>query len=579
MAELPIDAPFPLDDYITDEWYPSTVLPLPGPVMEEPFGLFTAADSGRFWLLEGHWSRGMTPLCVSAANDVLWGTQYGANLYQLPPTKGQAARFVGAHAYVSDSPCCSEWEVMQRATRVEQLVGPAIVNFPVMWDARRDSIVAALAHFEGADLASMGLAEMRTYLGEFWAFHRWVWEVHFELMDPLIANYFGFRATCVELGIDEQDVARFYQGSETKIMETDREVWKLTAAARGTAVEVVLKANDPSASLAALRTSSDDTVKGWLNALDAFLNEYGWRTEGMCDPSLAPWVEDPTPLLAMITTFVRNGTDHDFVAAHESAVAERESTLERVRSTLDGDARQRFEEGLGACRHANFSWWQEEHNFYLDLRAHIPLRMAALRIGEIVGADRRDDLIYLFRHELDHIAAGRISYDAVRDVIVARRAYYEASRVRRSEMPAVLGTPPGGTDDPIMKEIFGVDHRLLATVGSVGADTMSLTGVPASSGVARGRARVIVEVTDLGDLEPDEILVCVFTSPNWTPAFAQIAGCVCDTGGALSHTAIVSREYRIPAVCATGAATKLIRTGDLIEVDGSAGVVTILERA
>ena len=68
-----------------------------------------------------------------------------------------------------------------------------------------------------------------------------------------------------------------------------------------------------------------------------------------------------------------------------------------------------------------------------------------------------------------------------------------------------------------MKEIFGVDQRLLATVGSVGADTMSLTGVPASSGVARGRARVIVEVTDLGDLEPDEILVCVFTSPELDP--------------------------------------------------------------
>ena len=184
----------------------------------------------------------------------------------------------------------------------------------------------------------MGLAELRTYLGEFWAFHRWVWEVHFELMDPLIANYFAFRATCVELGIDEQDVARFFQGSETKIMETDRELWKLTAAARDTAVEVVLEGErSVGHRSAALRSSSDDTVQGWLHAFDAFLNEYGWRTEGMCDPSLAPWVEDPTPMLAMITTFVRNGTDHDFVAAHESAVAERESTLDRVRSTLDDD--------------------------------------------------------------------------------------------------------------------------------------------------------------------------------------------------------------------------------------------------
>jgi pyruvate,water dikinase len=574
-----MNEPFPLGDHVTDEWYPGAALPLPGPVMEEPLALFTDADAGRFWLLEGHWSRGMTPLCVSTANDVLWGTQYGANLYQLPPTKGQAARFSGVHAYASDSPCCSEWEVMQRATRVEHLIGPAIVNFPAMWDARRESITAALAHFEGADLAAMGLAELRTYLDEFWAFHRWVWEVHFELMDPLIANYFAFRATCVELGIDEQDVARFFQGSETKIMETDRELWKLTAAARDTAVEVVLKANEPAAALNELRSSSDDTVRGWIRALEAFLNVYGWRTEGMCDPSLAPWVEDPTPMLSMIATFLRNGTDHDFVAARDAAVDEREATLERVRRSLDDAARRRFEEGLSACQHANFSWWQEEHNFYLDLRAHIPLRMAALRIGEIVGAERRDDLIYLFRHELDDVAAGRITYDGVRATIVDRRAYYERSRADRSDMPAVLGTPPAGTDDPIMKEIFGVDQRLLATVGSVNATTTSLAGVPASSGIARGRARVIVEVTDLGDLEPDEILVCVFTSPNWTPAFAQIAGCVSDTGGALSHTAIVSREYRIPAVCATGAATQLIRTGDLIEVDGSAGVVSILERA
>jgi hypothetical protein len=85
-----MDAPFPLADHITREWYPGTVLPLPGPVMEEPFGLFSDGDSGRFWLLEGHWSRGMTPLCVSTADDVLWGTQYGANLYDLIEVDGTA---------------------------------------------------------------------------------------------------------------------------------------------------------------------------------------------------------------------------------------------------------------------------------------------------------------------------------------------------------------------------------------------------------------------------------------------------------------------------------------------------------
>lgn len=77
----------------------------------------------------------------------------------------------------------------------------------------------------------------------------------------------------------------------------------------------------------------------------------------------------------------------------------------------------------------------------------------------------------------------------------------------------------------------------------------------------------------------DEIMVCEFTSPNWTPAFAQIAGCVADTGGALSHTAIVAREYRIPCVTGVGLATTAIRTGDEIEVDGDAGTVLIVARA
>ena len=67
------------------------------------------------------------------------------------------------------------------------------------------------------------------------------------------------------------------------------------------------------------------------------------------------------------------------------AIAERDATLARVRSGLSGEALERFEGGLGACYHANFAWWQEEHNVYIDMRAHIPLRMAALRAGEIVG--------------------------------------------------------------------------------------------------------------------------------------------------------------------------------------------------
>jgi pyruvate,water dikinase len=101
----------------------------------------------------------------------------------------------------------------------------------------------------------------------------------------------------------------------------------------------------------------------------------------------------------------------------------------------------------------------------------------------------------------------------------------------------------------------------------------------ASTGVARGRARVLHNASDLHRLQPGEVLVCEATSPNWTPAFTKIAACVCDGGGTLTHASIVSREYRVPCVVGVGRATAAIRTGDDVEVDGTEGVVRVIRGA
>jgi pyruvate,water dikinase len=105
---------------------------------------------------------------------------------------------------------------------------------------------------------------------------------------------------------------------------------------------------------------------------------------------------------------------------------------------------------------------------------------------------------------------------------------------------------------------------------------LTLSGRPASAGVARGTARIVVTPEDLHRLEPGDVLVCEATSPSWTPAFVTLAACVCDSGGTLTHAAIICREYGLPCVCAVGVATRTIRDGDLVEVDGGAGTVTVL---
>jgi pyruvate, water dikinase len=160
-------------------------------------------------------------------------------------------------------------------------------------------------------------------------------------------------------------------------------------------------------------------------------------------------------------------------------------------------------------------------------------------------------------------------------MIPDRRAFFEDWRRRGPELPTMLGTIPDTVPDPIMIEVFGLSGHFLQTLRGGGEQATELRGFPAAKGVAEGVARVITSVTEISQVRPGEILVCGGTTTEWTPVFGIIKACVCDTGGSLTHAAIVSREYGIPCVVGTAAATKSIKTGDRVRVDGRQGTVQI----
>jgi len=114
-------------------------------------------------------------------------------------------------------------------------------------------------------------------------------------------------------------------------------------------------------------------------------------------------------------------------------------------------------------------------------------------------------------------------------------------------------------------------------VPEVDANVEVLKGIAVSSGVVTGKARVILRTDDDQHIESGEILVAPFTDPAWTPYFLPAAGIVMDMGGVLSHGAVIAREYGLPAVVNVGPATKIIKTGQAIRVDGDKGIVTILD--
>ena len=136
---------------------------------------------------------------------------------------------------------------------------------------------------------------------------------------------------------------------------------------------------------------------------------------------------------------------------------------------------------------------------------------------------------------------------------------------------------PSPFEEPFSIMLWGITpERIEQWLAASGDGDGVLRGVAGSPGTTEGPARVILSVDQLGSVEEGEILVCPVTAPTWGVVFSRIRAAVVDTGGIMSHAAIVCREYGLPAVVGTVHGTRVVRTGDRLHVDGGTGVVTIL---
>ena len=192
------------------------------------------------------------------------------------------------------------------------------------------------------------------------------------------------------------------------------------------------------------------------------------------------------------------------------------------------------------------------------IRIHELGRRTAMRAG---SADRRDIFF--------------VTEDELRDYVAEPATFANVIAERRAARDTVAALVPPFIIDGMVPPIDTWDRRD-AVLDQVGIGE-TLTGLGACPGVARGRARVILDPSDPGALGPGDVLVAPITDPAWTPLFVPAEAVVVDVGALISHAVIVSRELGIPAAVSVTDATRRIPDGALIEVDGSTGLVTILE--
>ena len=287
----------------------------------------------------------------------------------------------------------------------------------------------------------------------------------------------------------------------------------------------------------------------------AFLADHGFHGPAEGELSSRSWREDSAPLEMLLDAY-RERERPDTGGRPD---LEREAAEAELLAACGPVTRVRVRLVLGLAR--GFIPMREEGRATF-LKAYDVARCMARRIGDdLVGRgllDEPDDAFFLTDSEL----LGAVPADA-RAEVAFRRARHE--QYQHLELPERWQGHP----EPVRVDQAAAELRPEAG--------LRLSAVGASAGTVEGRAVVVLDPADPGDLQAGDILVCRTTDPSWVSLFFVVSACVIDIGGPMSHGAILARELNLPCVINTRDGTRQLRTGDIIRIDGSAGTVDVLD--
>ena len=275
---------------------------------------------------------------------------------------------------------------------------------------------------------------------------------------------------------------------------------------------------------------------------DLFLKQFGSKSDFNCYCFIAEtWRENPDRFVNALRPMLKSGGEA--VATKEESERHFADLMEKVREALPGRKYAAFEMRVKGLRHYHYI---REATQYLWESEFEYCRKLLRKLAEITNVSY-EDYLFLFAEELFE---------------VCRRG--------------TLGDKAGLIDKRKDKRAFAEAYWDKCMKDALAGDDDSIKGIGASDGQVKGKVCIVHSPEEFYKLEKGDILVCTYTDPEWTPLFALAAGVVVDTGGTLSHAAIVAREYGIPAVLATGDATLKLKDGDVVLVNATEGSVTLL---
>jgi len=595
---------------------PSEIKPVPGTEgWEEMYPYFTRVrpeDDKRFWFYNSmHFPEPM-PAFDSVTAEVPYTAMgaYTTRVFAFPTALGIDYRIINGHVYITANAVTDPKEIERRQKVFQERAPHYFQNWNKLyegWKERMRSLIAEIGAIKVPELGDFDDISVVTgargiatnhFVRE--AFHRTIesfskmWHHHFEFLMLGYGAYLVFFQFCKKAfpEIPDQTVARMVAGLDVLMFRPDDELKRLARLA----VELKLDGNfvegaSPEKILASMRQLGEPGAR-WLKALEEARHPWFNVTTG--DGFYhhhRSWNDDlamPFSALPRYVRLVKEGYALD--RPTETIRTERARIIAEYRALLRTDEdRGAFDQMLGLC-HLVFPY-VEDHKFYCEQWFTTLFFNKVREFGAFlkrwgVLADG-EDIFHLQHFEVDQAlidvmiawAAGSQPVGAAHWQPIVKRRKEILEKLKGWQAPPAIGPMPDSIEDPAVQMLWGITSETLDT-WSRAADAVNpkeLRGYAASAGVVEGIARVLTSPNDIGQVREGDILICPVTNPSWAPVFGKIRAAVSDIGGTMSHAAIVAREYGMPAVVGTGQATKRIRTGQRVRVDGDRGLVTILD--
>ncbi len=577
-----------------------------------PFSDDGSEEDNAFWFRDSiHWPRVVTPFESAIPQFALASLgQFNHRHFLFPSTKGLGLRILGGYCYLSPESIDEADTVENRSAQFQERAGHYYENWDAIYAEWRAKVRVLITEIDAIEFRSLpdvvpldevvagnGLGHVHELPARFHELMDCIvrlWQYHFEMLNLGYARYLEFFQYCKSRlpSIEDLSIARMVAGIEVDLYGPDRALKHLATLAIDLGLDEALCAGPVSEVLSALEAVSPEQHPGAAEWLAEFarakLEWFNFSTGSGLHHSDPVWFDRLDIPIGLIRSYIHQiDSGHTIDIPTERITHERDEIAADCMGQLPPSEQEEFPQRLADVRLVFH--YVENHNFYVEHWAMSLFWRKMRELSELFVNEgfwgRVNDVFMLRTDEID---------TAIADLTFAwgsghraRGPKYWPKEIERRhriidacaawEPPLALGTPPRRFTEPFTVMLWGITaSSVAASFGDANDHPTRLIGLGASSGVAEGRVCVVTDAEHFDDIADGDIIVAEQTSPSWTPVFARAGGTISEAGGLMSHTAIVCREYGLPAVTGVPHATHLLRTGQYVRINGDTGTIDVL---